>query len=198
MKNRLQAKYKKEILPQLKQELHYKNDFVVPRLEKVVVNVGFGSKAKEGKYQEAIENTLQRITGQKPSATQAKKSISNFKLRAGTVVGMKVTLRRQRMYEFVDKLINVTLPRVRDFRGLRPTLVDANGNLNIGFKEHLVFPEIRSDEVEQVHGLEVTVVSTAKTKDEGYKLFALLGFPFNEKLTKEKKAKKKSFQKNKK
>lgn len=187
--NRLQDKYKKNILPKLKEELGYKNNLMVPRLEKVVVNVGFGSKAKEGNYKEAIEETLKRITGQKPALTAARKSISNFKLRQGMNIGVKVTLRGQQMYEFVDKLINATLPRVRDFRGLRTTMVDSSGNLNIGFKEHLAFPEIRSDEVEKIHGLEVTIVSTAKTKDAGYKLFQLLGFPFNEELKKEKKTK---------
>ncbi len=190
---RLQDKYNKEILFQLKKELGCKNNLMVPRLEKVVVNVGFGSKPKEGKYQEAITDTLTRITGQKPLQTIARKSISNFKLRQGSVVGMKVTLRNKRMYEFVDKLINITLPRVRDFRGIRTSVVDSNGNLNIGFKEHLSFPEISSDEVEQIHGLEITVVSTAKNGDDGYLLFELLGFPFNKDLKKEKKSKSKSF-----
>jgi large subunit ribosomal protein L5 len=184
---RLQNKYKKEVLPQLKKELNCGNDLMVPRLEKVVLNVGFGSKAKEPKYQETVNNTLVRITGQKPLETIAKKSISNFKLRKGAVVGMKVTLRRKKMYEFVDKLISITLPRVRDFRGLRTMMVDSNGNLNIGFKEHLSFPEISSDEVELIHGLEITVVSSAKNRDEGLLLFQLLGFPFNEELQKEKK-----------
>ncbi|MFH1187537.1 MAG: 50S ribosomal protein L5 [bacterium] len=193
MMPRLQKKYKEEILPKLKKELNCSNDLMAPRLEKVVVNVGFGSKSKEPKYQETIENTLTRITGQKPLNTIAKKSISNFKLRKGTVVGMKATMRNKRMYDFVDKLINVSLPRVRDFRGLRTTVVDSNGNLNIGFKEHLSFPEISSDEVEQIHGLEITLVSTAKDKNDGYLLFEMLGFPFNKELKKEKKAKSKSF-----
>ena len=193
MKTRLQEKYNKEVLPKLKEDLGVKNVLQVPRLEKVVVNVGFGSKAKENKFIESVENTLQRITGQKPAPTAARISISNFKLRAGTTVGMKVTLRGNRMYEFTDKLINITLPRVRDFRGIRTTTVDNNGNLNIGFKEHLSFPEIRSDEVEQVHGLEVTVVSTAKNRDDGFKLFKMLGFPFNDKLKKEKRKKVKKF-----
>lgn len=193
MMPRLQKKYREEILPKLKKELNCSNNLMAPRLEKVVVNVGFGSKTKESKYQEVIENTLMRITGQKPLNTIARKSISNFKLRQGTVVGMKVTMRNKRMYDFVDKLINVSLPRVRDFRGLRTSVVDTNGNLNIGFKEHLSFPEISSDEVEQVHGLEITLVSTAKNKNDGYLLFELLGFPFNKDLKKEKKAKSKSF-----
>ncbi|MFH1564411.1 MAG: 50S ribosomal protein L5 [bacterium] len=191
MMPRLQNKYKEKILPKLKKELNYSNNLMAPRLDKVVVNVGFGSKTKESKYQEAIIDTLARITGQKPLNTIAKKSISNFKLRKGAVVGMKVTLRNKRMYDFVDKLINATLPRVRDFRGLRTSVVDSNGNLNIGFKEHLSFPEISSDEVERIHGLEVTIVSTAKNKNDGYLLFELLGFPFNKDLKKEKKAKSK-------
>lgn len=188
---RLQEKYKKEIVPELKSAFGYKNNLMVPKITKVVVNSGFGSKTKETKFAEIIESTLLRITGQKPVNTLAKKSISNFKLREGTVIGSKVTLRGRRMYEFVDKLINIALPRVRDFRGLRISVVDNNGNLNIGFKEHLAFPEISSDEIDRIHGLEVTVVSTAKNKKEGYKLFQLFGFPFNEALIKEKKEKKK-------
>lgn len=187
---RLQNKYKQEILPKLKKELNYANDLMVPRLDKVVINVGFGSKAKEDKYQEIITDTLARITGQKPVNTVARKSISNFKLRKGTIVGMKVSLRNKRMYDFVDKLINITLPRVRDFRGLRTSVVDSSGNLNIGFKEHLSFPEISSDEVEHIHGLEINVASTAKNMNDGYLLFELLGFPFNKDLKKEKKVKK--------
>jgi len=194
MESRLLQKYKKEVLPELKKKFDYKNDFDAPRLGKVVLNVGFGSQAKESKYIEVIEKTLERITGQKPAVTIAKKSISNFKLREGTKVGMKVTLRQKKMYEFVDKLINITLPRVRDFRGIRVSTVDSNGNLNIGFKEHLAFPEIHADEVEKIHGLEVTVVSTAKDKESGYEFFRLLGFPFNKDLKKEQKKKNKGMQ----
>jgi len=119
-----------------------------------------------------------RITGQKPVRTLAKKSISNFKIRKGSVVGMMVTLRGKKMYDFVSKLINISLPRIRDFRGLESKAVDAGGNLNIGFKEHVAFPEIKSDEVERIHGLQVTVVTSAKTKEEGLELLKLLGFPF--------------------
>jgi large subunit ribosomal protein L5 len=188
---KLQEKYKKELVPKLKEELGIKNNLSVPKMLKVVINVGFGSKNKEAKFIENVEKSLRRISGQKPIATKAKKSISNFKLREGTIIGMKVTLRGGKMYQFVEKLINITLPRVRDFRGIRTSTVDSYGNLNIGFKENLAFPEINTDELESMHGLEVTIATNAKDKDNGYKLFEIMGFPFNKKLRKEKKVKKK-------
>lgn len=176
--SRLKEKYQKEVIPALKEILDYKNSLAVPKLEKVVINVGTGQGLKDAKFNEVVANTLQRITGQRPVKTMAKKSISSFKVREGMVVGLMVTLRGKRMYDFVDKLINITLPRVRDFRGLEIKSVDGQGNLNIGFKEHLAFPEIKADEVEKIHGLEVAVITTAKTKKEGLELFKLLGFPF--------------------
>jgi len=177
----LKELYKKEVAGKLMKEFGYKNVNAVPKMTKVVVNVGFGKSLKEPKVAEAVEATLKRITGQKPLLTKAKKSISNFKLRAGQVVGAKVTLRGKRMYDFLEKMVKVALPRVRDFRGLSPTAFDENGNLTIGFKEHLSFPEIRPDEVERIHGLEVTVVTTAKNKAEAKKMFTYLGFPLIEK-----------------
>lgn len=175
--NRLLEKYKKEVIPALKEELGYKNNLAVPRLEKVIVGIGTGQGLREPRFTELTEETLKRITGQRPVKTSAKKSIAAFKIRQGMNVGLKVTLRGRRMYDFIDKLINVTLPRVRDFRGLSAKALDGSGNLTIGFKEHLAFPEIRSDEVERMHGLEVTIVTTAKDNQAGLALFKKLGFP---------------------
>ena len=178
--SRIKEKYNKVVLPVLKEKFGYKNNLAIPRIEKVVINVGTGHGLKDAKFNDVVEYTLQRITGQKPVKTTAKKSISNFKIREGLVVGMMVTLRGKRRDDFIDKLINITLPRVRDFRGLSPKSVDPQGNLNIGFSEHIAFPEIKSDEVEKIHGLQVSVVTTAKTKEEGLELLKLLGFPFQE------------------
>lgn len=175
--NRLLEKYKKEVIPFLKQKFGYKNDLAVPKLEKVVINVGL-NKNQDEKFREVAISTLKRITGQQPVETLAKKSISAFKIRKGMVVGVMVTLRGKRMYDFIDKLISITLPRVRDFHGLTPDSLDQGGNLTIGFKEHISFPEIRTDEVEKIHGLEICLVSTAKTKEEGLELLRGLGFPF--------------------
>ena len=170
--------YKKKVVPEMKKQFNYKNDLQVPKLEKVVLNAGLSKGLKDASFMETVENTLSRISGQKPLKTKAKKSISNFKIRQGMVIGMKVTLRGRRMYDFVEKLIKVTLPRVRDFRGLALNMLDTNGNLNIGIKEHIAFPEIKADEIEKLHGLEIAIVSTEKSKTEGQALFAALGFPF--------------------
>jgi large subunit ribosomal protein L5 len=170
-------RYKKEVIPEMKKIFGYKNDLAVPQLVKAVINVGVGRALKDDKFLDHVTNTLIRITGQKPVMTKAKKSISAFKIRAGMVVGLKVNLRGRRMYDFVDKLINVALPRVRDFRGLEARSIDNRGNLTIGFPEHLVFPEIKSDEVEKLHGLEVVIDTNAKSQQEGLTLFKLLGFP---------------------
>lgn len=170
-------RYKKEVIPEMKKIFGYKNDLAVPRLVKAVINVGVGRALKDDKFLDHATDTLVRITGQKPVMTKAKKSISAFKIRAGMVVGLKVNLRGRQMYNFIDKLINITLPRVRDFRGLEARSVDNRGNLTIGFPEHLVFPEIKSDEVERLHGLEVVIDTNAKSHQEGLILFKLLGFP---------------------
>lgn len=175
---RLREKYKKEAIPGMMKRFGYKNALAVPKLVKVVLNVGLSHGLKDPKFTDIAEQTLVRITGQKPIKTKAKKSISSFKIREGMIVGMKVTLRRGRMYDFVDKLINVSLARVRDFRGLQPKSVDKQGNLTIGFRENNIFPEIRLDEIEKVHGLEATISTNAKSKEEGLELFKLLGFPF--------------------
>jgi len=178
--SKLKKIYKEKIIAKMKEDFGYKNNMAVPRLDKVSVNVGVGHGIKDQKHNEVVEDTLQRITGQKPVKTKAKKAISAFKIRQGMTVGIKVTLRGDRMYDFVDKLVNIALPRVRDFRGLSPKAVDRQGSLSIGFKEHIAFPEIRSDEIEKIHGLEVTVGTTAKNKEEGLALLKYLGFPFSE------------------
>lgn len=176
--SRLKEKYIKEVIPEMKKNFGYKNDLAVPRLIKVLINAGTGRALTDDKFLDTVKNTLERITGQKPIFTRAKKSISAFKIRKNMIVGAMVTLRGERMYDFVDKLINVTLARVRDFRGLDNKSIDHGGNLTIGFKEHLVFPEIKSDEVDKLHGLEVIIDTGAKNKEEAGHLFRLLGFPF--------------------
>lgn len=150
----------------------------VPKITKVTLNVGLGQGIKEAKYLETAEATLRRITGQQPVKCKARVSISNFKIRKGMIVGMKVTVRGKRMWDFLDKLVNVTLPRVRDFRGISAEAFDEKGNYSLGFREHMAFPEIRPDEIEVIHGLQITISTTTKNKDEGKLLLALLGFPF--------------------
>lgn len=177
---RLQVKYKKEILPALIKKFGYKNALTAPRLSKVVINVGVGRHSKEQAYIEDAEKSLARIAGQKPVLTKAKKSISSFKIRQGMVVGLKATLRGQRMFDFIDKLVNVSFPRIRDFRGISEKQVDRTGNLTVGFREHTAFPEIRADEIDNVYGLEISVSTTAKNRQEGLEFFKLIGFPFKE------------------
>ena len=162
----------------MQERFKYANALAVPRMSKVTINVGTGKALQDDKLLDFIVGTLTRISGQKTVFTKARKSIATFKIRAGMTVGVRVTLRGDRMYDFIEKLINVTLPRVRDFQGLDKKSVDGNGNLSLGFKEHIAFPEIRSDEIERIHGLEVTVTTTAKTHDEGVELLMILGFPF--------------------
>ncbi len=177
---RLMEKYNKEIVPALKEKFGYKNVNAVPKLKKVVLNVGINSNKKDAKFFDVVESVLTRISGQKPVKTRARKSISNFKIREGMVVGMMVTLRGKRMYDFLEKLLNITFPRVRDFRGISAKIIDKQGNLNFGFKEFIAFPEIGVDEVENMHGVEVSVQSTAGRKDVGEALYRLLGFPFKD------------------
>lgn len=175
---KLQELYKKKILPEIKSKFGYKNDFEAPKINKVVVNVGIGKFSKDKAYIENVVSSLSRITGQKPVLTKSKKSISGFKVREGSIVGAMATLRGKRMYDFLEKLVHVAFPRIRDFRGLDTKGVDSKGNLSIGFREHLAFPEIKADEVDKIHGMEVCISTTAKTKDDGLELFKLLGFPF--------------------
>ena len=178
MESRLHKKFIKEIVPALKKQLDLENLMQVPRLVKVVINVGYGRNVKEQAFIDNVENTLKAITGQKPMHNKSKKSISNFKIREGMPIGASVILRGKRMYDFIDKLVSVTLPRVRDFRGLSPKSIDGHGNYTLGFKEHLAFPEIKADAVDKIHGLEVVINTSAKDKESGLALLEKLGFPF--------------------
>jgi len=174
----LKERYNKEIAPKLQKELGITNVMAVPKVKKVTVSVGLPASQKDSKMAETAEATLQRITGQRPVKTKAKKSIAGFKIRQGMVVGLSVTLRGDRMWDFLTRLTTATFPRIRDFRGISPELVDNRGNISIGFRENLSFPEIRPDEVERIHGLQVTVTTDAGTRERGQKLFKALGFPF--------------------
>lgn len=178
---KLFEKYQKEVAPALAKEFGYKNKMAIPKIAKVSINVGVGRMTKDKAFIDAVVSTLTRISGQKPVLTKARKSISAFKVREGNIVGVAVTLRGKRMYDFLDKLINITFPRVRDFRGIEERIVDRTGNASIGFKEHLPFPEVKADEVDSVHGLEINISTTAKSKAEGLALLQHLGFPFNKK-----------------
>jgi large subunit ribosomal protein L5 len=173
----LKQKYIEEVIPKMKEKFDYKNNLAVPRIEKTVVNVGTGSILKDEKSQDFISRDLALITGQKPISTLAKKAISGFKIRQGMIVGLKVTLRGKRMFDFLSRLINIALPRTRDFRGLPRKSMDQGGNLSIGIKEHIIFPEILPEEVKKIFGLEITVVTNAKKKEEAIELFKLMGFP---------------------
>lgn len=176
----LKERYMKEVRPALAKELEISNAMAVPRVTAVTIGVGLSHGLKDAKFMDVAESVLARITGQKPVRTKSKQSISNFKIRKGMVVGMRVTLRGPRMWHFLDKLVNVTFPRIRDFRGISAKQVDAGGGISIGFREFLPFPEIRPDEVERVHGLQVTVSSTAGDKKKGTALYRGLGFPFKD------------------
>jgi len=170
-------KYQKEVVSQMKEKFGYKNNMAVPRIVKVVVNTGIGRALKDEKIQEAIARDLAMITGQKATPTLARGAISGFKIREGMVVGLKTTLRGKRMYEFLDRLVGGAIPRIRDFRGLSEKLIDKGGNLNIGIKEHIIFPEIANEDVRYIFGLEVAVVTNAEKREEAVELFRLLGFP---------------------
>lgn len=176
--HRINKKYKEEVAPKLAKEFNIDNVNAIPKLEKIVINVGLGKGLNEKDYADFVEGTLVKITGQKPVRTKAKKSISNFKIRIGQVVGIKLTLRKDKMYDFFDKLVNITFPRVRDFRGIDKRIIDKSGNATVGIKEHICFPEIKLDELEKIHGLEITIVTTAKNKAQGEELLKELGFPF--------------------
>ena len=176
--NRLKERYNKEIIPSLKEKMGYKTVMQVPKLEKIVINIGAGDASHNSKLLDACVNDLIAITGQKPVITKAHKSIAGFKIREGQSIGCKVTLRGENMYNFLDKLIAVALPRVRDFRGLSPKAFDGRGNYTIGLKEQLVFPEIEFDDVVKVRGMDIVLVTTAKTNEEAYALLDELGIPF--------------------
>ena len=176
--NRLEEKYKNEVVPSLMSKHNYKTVMLVPKIEKIVVNMGVGDAVANSKMLEAAMNDLEKITGQKAIETKAKKSISSFKLREGNKIGCKVTLRGEKMYTFLDKLISISLPRVRDFRGLSSKSFDGRGNYTIGIKEQLIFPEINFDEVIKVRGMDIVIVTTAKSNEEAYDLLKELGVPF--------------------
>lgn len=178
MKPRLQKHYEERVSPRLMEEFDLENPYRVPRIEKVVVNVGMGEASQDPKILDTVVEELGAITGQKPVVTRARKSISNFGIREKMPVGAKVTLRRARMYEFLDRLINVALPRTRDFRGVPTRSFDGRGNYTLGVKEHVVFPEIDYDEVDEVHGMDVVIVTTTPKDDEAYALLKELGMPF--------------------
>ncbi len=176
--NHLQEQYQKEIAPALFKSLNFKNEMQVPRIEKVVVNIGLGEAMAEPKALDAAISDLTQITGQKPVTTKARKSIAAFKLREGSTIGTKVTLRGDRMWAFLDRLMNVALPRVRDFRGVSANAFDGRGNYTLGLRDQLIFPEIDYDKIDKLRGMEVTIVTSAKTDDQARALLQLLGMPF--------------------
>ena len=177
---RLKAKYKSTIAPALKAEFGFKNPMMVPTLTKVIVNMGVGDAARDSKLIEGAIRDLVTITGQKPQVTKARKSIAQFKLREGQPIGAHVTLRGDRMWEFADRLLSISLPRIRDFRGLSPKQFDGRGNYTFGLTEQVVFPDIEQDKVDRPRGMDITFVTTAKNDDEGRALLKALGFPFRE------------------
>ena len=177
---RLKARYRDEIVPRLMEELGYSNVMEVPRLEKIVLNMGLGEAVRDARIIETATRDLAIIAGQKPIVTRARKSIAGFKLRAGMPIGAKVTLRGDRMWEFLDRLLAIALPRIRDFRGLNPDAFDDSGNYTMGVNEQLIFPEIDYDKVERQLGMDITFVTTAREAEEGYALLKALGFPFRE------------------
>lgn len=181
MESPLFSHYKRNVVPKLRAQFGYRNDLQTPRVAKVVVNAGYGKRVKEAGLPEHIERTFSAVTGQKPVHTRAKKSISNFKTRQGMPIGAMVTLRGGRMYEFLYKLIHITLPRVRDFRGLSPKSADHSGNYSIGLSEHMAFPEVSPDMADRPFGFQVTVATTAKTPAECLALLKALGFPIRDK-----------------
>ncbi len=175
---RLQDQYKEEIVPKLKEKFGYRNVMQVPKLSKVVVNMGLGDAIENVKVIETAAAEIGIITGQKPVVTKARKSIANFKLREGVPIGVMVTLRRDRMYHFLDKLIGIALPRVRDFKGVSPRGFDGRGNYTLGIKEQIMFPEVNYDKIDKIRGMNITIVTTARTDEEGLELLRLMGMPF--------------------
>lgn len=175
---RLKKFYQEKVVPQLKKDFNYRNIHQVPKLKKIVLNVGLGEATQNAKLIGSSEEQLKAISGQKPVVTRAKKSISNFKLREGAPIGVMVVLRRDKMYEFFDRMVNVVLPRVRDFRGISEKGFDGRGNYTMGIKEQLIFPEIHYDKIEKITGMNITIVTDAKTDTEGKNLLMLMGMPF--------------------
>ncbi len=181
--NRMEEKYRKEAIPALTKAFQFTNIMQVPRIEKVILNIGLGGEAMDNpKSLEAAVSDLTMITGQKPIMTKARKSIANFKLREGRIIGTKVTLRGDKMWAFIDRLLNVALPRVRDFRGVSPEAFDGRGNYTLGLRDQLIFPEIEYDKIEKIRGMEITIVTTAKSDDHARLLLQLLGMPFRKEV----------------
>lgn len=178
MKSILQERYQNDVTPALVKSLNLNNPMEVPRLKKVVVNIGVGEALDNAKALDAAVEDITQVTGQKPVVTKARKSIANFKLREGRAIGVKVTLRGERMWSFLDRLMNVALPRVRDFRGVSPNSFDGRGNYTLGLREQLVFPEIDYDKIDKLRGMEISIVTSARTDDEGRQLLQMLGMPF--------------------
>ena len=176
--NRLQEKYQTSVRTELQNKFAYKSSMQIPRIEKIVINMGVGDAVANSKVLEDAVEELTIISGQKPVITKAKKSIANFKLREGMPIGCKVTLRGERMYQFLDKLVSIALPRVRDFHGVNPNAFDGRGNYTLGVKEQLIFPEINFDQIKKVRGMDIVIVTTAPTDEEGRTLLALMGMPF--------------------
>ena len=176
--SRFSEMYKNDVAPALMKKFEYKSVMQIPKLDKVVINVGAGEAKDNSKVIDAIANDLGIITGQKPVVCRAKKSVANFKLREGMPIGVKVTLRGEKMYEFVDRLFSLALPRVRDFRGINPNSFDGRGNYSMGVKEQLIFPEIEYDKIDKVRGMDITFITTAKTDEEAKELLTLMGAPF--------------------
>ncbi|MDC0533294.1 50S ribosomal protein L5 [Candidatus Pelagibacter sp.] len=175
---RLKELYKKEIQQSLKSQFGYKNVFMGPEIEKIVINMGLGLDGNDAKIMKSCEEDLGKITGQKPVVTKFKKSVANFKTRKGTNAGLKVTLRKNKMYEFLDRLVNIALPRIKDFRGLSPKGFDKFGNYTFGVKEHIIFPEVSFDRADKVRGLDIIIVISSKNKDHSFALLEKLNFPF--------------------
>jgi large subunit ribosomal protein L5 len=175
---RMKKRYRESVRKALRQQFKYTNDMQIPRLEKIVINMGVGEAVADSKKLTSAMEALTLISGQKPVATRSKKSIAQFKIREGMAIGCKVTLRKDRMYEFLDRLVTIALPRVKDFRGLNGRSFDGRGNYNMGIKEHIVFPEINYDTIDQIWGMDITVCTTAKTNDEAKALLKELDFPF--------------------
>jgi large subunit ribosomal protein L5 len=178
MANTLKTLYETEVVPELKENFHYKNMMEIPKLDKIVLNMGLGEAIQNIKVVDSAVEELKLIAGQKPIVTRAKKSIAAFKLRSGMPIGCMVTLRKNRMYDFFSRLVNVALPRVRDFRGISGKAFDGKGNYSLGIKEHIIFPEVDYDKIDKIKGLNVTIVTTAKNNEEGKLLLKLMGMPF--------------------
>ena len=178
---RLKELFTKEIKPNLKKEFGYKNHFMVPQIQKIILNMGLGLDGNDSKILKSSQDDLAAITGQRPVITKFKKSISNFKTRKNTNAGLKVTLRKNIMYEFIDRLVNIALPRIKDFRGLSPKGFDKFGNYTFGIKEHIIFPEVNFDKVDKIRGLDITVVINSQSKDHSFELLKKLNFPFKNK-----------------